>query len=598
MRFRGRTKLAAGLFVLLSIYAAASGYFYAGLFNDDARHILAAKSLLSGSYRDISSPAAGPISNLLPGYPLILTVPMSLGSVKAAQYLSVILTAGAVLIIFIITKSACGPWAAALTALNPITVKIAGTVMSEPAFLFWTMISFALIKNPSGFPAYAILLWTAFGSWIRPEGLILLIILLPALTRRLPARNRMFFTLLSFSAAGLPYLRNILTAGTPAAYFQEIPLGSTLYGQLMAISAVLRHNIVYYYTAAPNLLTSFYAPENYLRPLFILSAAVFWFITIAGMKQMWISTRDESARERAAYALAFITLHLFWVNQSERYIFPVLPLLYEAFILGLRRLPARKFTPHISIILLTMMLAKDAMTIRASVMENYRDHHPPSETVSWIKENTKADDIFMAPYRESAYFLSGRKTMGYFYSPNPDYWRSWFSESKISYIWLDSSRELIAMAPSRKSGFNRTLKLIRSELSDTPTFKPVYKNAIEKQEIYKITVPGDFIERYGELKKAAKEINEGRLKNALKLLETLDRKKPPLKRVKFYLATTAMLLNDRQKAIKNMETAARIEPEFALAWKNLGMLYLQTGKTEEAKECFAKAENLYKDGRR
>src|SRR5262245_52873928 len=68
---------AAGLMMAIMgaaalLYALSAWPHFVGHFSDDARDVLAAKSLLQGGYRDLQLPGAPPLNFPLPGFPAIL----------------------------------------------------------------------------------------------------------------------------------------------------------------------------------------------------------------------------------------------------------------------------------------------------------------------------------------------------------------------------------------------------------------------------------------------------------------------------------------------------------------------------------------------
>ena len=54
------------------VYVALSTRFYVGYFGDDARDILASRSLLHGAYADWQQPGHPPLNLPLPGFPFLL----------------------------------------------------------------------------------------------------------------------------------------------------------------------------------------------------------------------------------------------------------------------------------------------------------------------------------------------------------------------------------------------------------------------------------------------------------------------------------------------------------------------------------------------
>lgn len=590
MKLFSRWKLISAVSALLAVYGIAVNYSPLGAFGDDIRHLLTAESILSGSYRDTASPSNPLITNQLPGYPLLLAIPTALGSIKLAQWQSVFFTAGAALLIFLTIGGPAGALAAALTAFNPLIVMMSGTLMSEPAFLFWTMTSLYMAKR---FPhaVLPVLLWTAFGAWIRPQGLLLLIVFLPHIPRQVPLKKRLTYPLIAFGVAGLPFVVNLIAAGTPASYFQEIPIQTGLWNTITGLLSTLRYNAIYYFKS-PLILFAEPRIMEYRGIAGTVSAAALWFVIIKGFLKILEGGADESQRLRCSYAAAFLLAHLFWVNQDPRYLLPVLPFLYETAVEGLSSGYSRRAVFVFASFSLASGLFIDSRIVLHSLSSGYGSTTAPRETVAWVTENTKKSDLLMASDKYSAYFFSGRKAAGLFYSTDPDGWYRKLLDDNIRYVWLENPHQLIKRVPSAGNRLERTFKNISGRLQNPGRFRLVFCSPSELQWIYEVTPPAGFTAAHDELIKAREQISSGELAAALKRLKDLAWKKAPLIRLDFYLGTTAMLLNETGPALSGLRSAVQLEPQFATAWKNLGRIYEGTGKKKEAAECFSKAENL------
>ena len=69
-----KKRLFGVLALAAALYLAYLPRFYVGFFNDDARFILAAQSLLQGGYRRLAAPEHPPLNLIFPGYPFLLTL--------------------------------------------------------------------------------------------------------------------------------------------------------------------------------------------------------------------------------------------------------------------------------------------------------------------------------------------------------------------------------------------------------------------------------------------------------------------------------------------------------------------------------------------
>ena len=183
------------IIIVIAIVFALLKYSHipVGSFFDDAHYIVLAKSLYSGQgYRLISFPGA-PIENAFPpGWPLLLGLffqfaPFNLVVAKMPAFA---FWAGSIFLARQIFADQLPPKYATiflgLLALNPNLLGISGTVMSEPAYLFFSLVTIHLYKrwqaeNRSIFHLLALIFLAIFTTAIRSIGISLLLAILLAL---------------------------------------------------------------------------------------------------------------------------------------------------------------------------------------------------------------------------------------------------------------------------------------------------------------------------------------------------------------------------------------------------------------------------------
>ncbi|MFH1620176.1 MAG: tetratricopeptide repeat protein [bacterium] len=608
-------KPAAALLFLTILYLSTFNCFYVGQFNDDARHVLAAKALLTGSYSDLYSPSSQPITNLLPGYPLLLAGPLWAGSLPLAKILSVFFTAASVFLIYFTVRGPVGFFTAALFALHPQTVTISSTLMSEPAFLFWTMGTLYIFSKIPVIPPFFVLLWTAFGAWIRPQGLLLFLVILPDCLKSAPKGKKFFTALLPACILVLPYVRNFMLSGTPASYFDELPRAAGFFNSMLSLSGTIYHNLLYYYHNIPGSLFAVQFQSGSYPWWGSLAAAAAWIALIAGFRMMWLDrdcpsastlrgarsltapetgpmafkgcrvtfkppgaesaveptaarqSPDSPASTRASYFILLSCIQLFWVNQSVRYLMPVLPFILEAFIRTLVRADSRRTVAYMVAVMTAFFLFGDANAIKEALKRPLTAL--PAKTASWIKNNTKDQDLFMSAYRESTFLLAERKGIGYTYHPDTDRWYAGLLQKGISYVWIDRARPLMDHVPSVGEEFRSRFTEVEKRVSDASRFRPVFSDSAEAQAIYRIAPPKGFVRAYESLSAARRIIESGRFAEALDILEKLAAEKAPLRRLDFYAGTTAMLAGKKEKALLKLAGAVDAEPDYMPALRNL-----------------------------
>jgi 4-amino-4-deoxy-L-arabinose transferase-like glycosyltransferase len=148
-------------FAALALLAVAGGglLFYAtpqglGLNDDSIAYVAGARSLLEGrGYREIWIVSAGPVTHFPPGFPSVLaffSLVTGIDPLRAARLLNGLLFGFNTFLMgwlaLRMTKSrAVGLLTAALFLLTPSLLKIHSNAMSEPLYVFFTLITFLLL---------------------------------------------------------------------------------------------------------------------------------------------------------------------------------------------------------------------------------------------------------------------------------------------------------------------------------------------------------------------------------------------------------------------------------------------------------------------
>ncbi len=436
----------------------AIGTFYTGYFNDDARHVLAARSLLHGHYGDLSDPNQAPIINQLPGYPLILA--LAGANETTGKLLSCAFHAGTTALLFSFAAPAAAG-AALLLALHPFAITMSGTLMTEPAFLLATVVSLLLLTRGKLFAA---LMCAAFSGWIRPEGFLLLAAITTCRIKSLPAKDRLALSI-PFIFWALPFIRNMLVSSTPAGYISELA------GTSVAINIL--SNALYYFHAVPLVSVGIYYGGGAVSGWMTGLCAAFWLALGAGLTVLL--QKDES-RERALYLTLSLGAHLLWVNHTPRYILPLIPFIFEAVLSGLvlQKEHGRKLAFSFAAATLALMLFQDWGVLRAGLSKADSRKHPPS-AILWLKDNTPPNAIVMTKYREKTFYLSGRKTIGYYYNPDISSWIKTVDENNVDYLLIDDSAETVAVTPQREAGRRAAFETIAAFAANRNYFLQVYR---------------------------------------------------------------------------------------------------------------------------
>ncbi|MBI5298076.1 MAG: phospholipid carrier-dependent glycosyltransferase [Chloroflexi bacterium] len=180
-------------FAALALLAIAGGglLFYAtpqglGLNDDSIAYVAGARSLLEGrGYREIWIVSAGPVTHFPPGFPTTLaftSLVTGIDPLRAARLLNVLLFVFNTFLMgwlaLRMTKSrVVGLLTAALFLLTPSLLKIHSNAMSEPLYVFFTLVTFLLLDfyfYPHPLPLREAPQWgSRIREWGWGEGLLL-----------------------------------------------------------------------------------------------------------------------------------------------------------------------------------------------------------------------------------------------------------------------------------------------------------------------------------------------------------------------------------------------------------------------------------------
>ncbi|HAH08440.1 MAG TPA: hypothetical protein DCM05_18255 [Elusimicrobia bacterium] len=403
---RARLRLEAVLLGLCAALCLASlGAYYVGFFNDDAFYLVGARSLLGGSFTELSHPAQPPLSAYLPGYPLLLAPLVGLfpNSVLPCQLLSIALTLGAVLLAFRLLGEAA---AVGLFALSPLALSLSGTVLSDPAYLFLTMLLLAAVRaawKEEGLRRWVpSCLLASFAFYLRPVGAAFPIALAAALFLEKRRREALFCAALC-AALILPWLlRNALLGGSGLPYAGELVSGlnvSTLWVN-----------------------SAFYARELFARALFrwpnaapggALEAAT---AAACLMLSAWGAWRERPSRFLTLYLGLYAAVHLLWPKVSGRYLLPVLPFAAATLVFGAEdlaeRFGVRRGRTSLAMLALgAVLFAPTWWKIASAARLKGTPLTTPPKVYEWIRRETPPGAVFAAESDGRLFLLTGRRAL-------------------------------------------------------------------------------------------------------------------------------------------------------------------------------------------
>ena len=402
---------------------------------DDAEYVLLSRELAQGEYRDTYDVNAPAHAKFPPGYPAFLAGLSKLFGEREPVFMfaSAVLSAGALLFFLIWGRRTFSPltWyaSAAAVSLNQVMIQLAGTILSEPLFLF--LVYLALwIENTSvsGRATWWATIVTSLATVVRSAGLAVSVALIG--TRMLQRRW--------IAAAALAALTAV-TGGLWTWYSAHAPqqeerllyvadFQRTLSGDdpSRSIADLLRNKA--------EALTIDELPTALVIPVFprsVIDNAIGALIIVVmlpiGMVLLWMRSKPA-----AAVLLVYGALYIAWPYNSVRLLAPAFPLVVLALFLAAEylgtKLPLRWGVPiavgSLAVYLATGMMLKfvrERHTFAACEKGNTPYSQPgcfPTEgdwpfmqAADYARRNISAESVVFTGKESSFYYHTGLRTV-------------------------------------------------------------------------------------------------------------------------------------------------------------------------------------------
>lgn len=409
--------LASAIIALLRFDSLQIGTSY-----DDAKYIILAESLASGQgYELINFPRPQIERNFPPGWSLVLA-PFTLVFPKnydALKVVSLVLWLASIYLVYkLFSKRLTSPYLeilTALVALNPLLVGTSVTLMSESAYLFFSLLAL-LAFDQTGKKKLDWLILAAvlafYTQQVRTIGISLtaslLIILL--LSKRFKEMGlAAFLFIVGFAIQSGLNLRN---GGTVISSGYE---AQVLSGSIMEKIAQVWSNLLGYFDQVL---------AGSLIPIFgtRLDATFGWLFTVLNIVILLLLTLGLfAAKPKLDWMHVYVVIYMagilaFWNPQvgsvKARFLIPVLPFFYFYFLIGLKWLTKEnaRMVMGIAAMISLVLLARNILDWRSPVREQMTDL---SIGTSWVAENAPADAIVMVNEPVPAYVHVKRKTINF-----------------------------------------------------------------------------------------------------------------------------------------------------------------------------------------
>jgi hypothetical protein len=379
-----RAAAALAMLTVAALYVVSARRLPVGVLNDDAANILLARSLSHGRY---AFPGGlGAPEQFLPLFPALLALPVRLAQ-PHWELLRFVPLAFAALALFLawrlarrfMSDEAAGA-AVLLAALNPVLLGLGGLVLPYTAFL---ALSLALIDGAGAEPTprtfVLLTMGAALAPLLRPHGAVLIAALALALWHRDGWRRAGAFSLLSLlpSAAWALYNRR---GGVSHDY---IGIWRDHLASLAGGTSLLERGsqiLLKMFGEGFLIVPEFSEPGQYALALGTLALA------LAGAVRLLKKRDDPRAFVLSAYTAGVILLHLTWKWIGNRYVIPIVPLLWILIVAAAAPLLHKR--RNLGWVLLGVFVALPLRLERIYALNGLDgEARFEPETMAWIREN-------------------------------------------------------------------------------------------------------------------------------------------------------------------------------------------------------------------
>lgn len=462
---------------------------------DDAKYIILAESLASEQgYQLINFPRPQIERNFPPGWPLLLA-PYTLVFQKNYDMLkvvSLVLWLASILLVYkLFSKRLASPHLeilTALVALNPLLIGTSVTVMSESAYLFFSLLALVVFNKTNekqiGWIILAAVL-AFYSQQVRAIGISLTISLLVILLldRRFKETGAVAILLVvGFSLQSWLNFRNggtVISSGYEAQVLSGSVMGKV--GQVWAnasgyVDRVLAGSLIPIFgTWLDSLLGVFFLILNIVIILFLLVG-----MAVLKPKLEWM---------HIYFVLYTAGILAFWNPQvgsvKARFLIPVLPFLYFYFLNGANRVAEKIFSKQswlatrsifvVAIFITLVLAARNLQDWRSPIREQMTDL---SIGTSWVAGNAPADAIVMVNEPVPAYVHVKRKTINF--PKNDQDMEKYLDNQGIDYIIIAPP-----LGSPRSTALGKDVKEIQAAMESLPEiFQLVFEDIEKNVRVY------------------------------------------------------------------------------------------------------------------
>jgi hypothetical protein len=434
-----RIVLAALIFISAIIGLFRFDSFQVGTFSDDAHYIVLAESIASGQgYRLINYPDAPAEWAFPPGWPILLSPLVSLfpGNYEILKLLSFTLWLASILLLYMLfAKRIETPYLEiliALIALNPDMLGISGMVMSEAAYLFFSVLTLYLFEvwNSHQEKVNCWLFLVAFAATalytqlVRTAGLSILLALVVYLLIARRFRQAGIVTVIFFLGMLPQFWLNSQSGGSLiSSGYQSQVFNNSIGTKLVQVWTNLQ---AYFNEMIANSLIPIFGPNitSALDRLGIGIVSSFFNLLILLLIVVGVVLSLKRFRVSELYVfLYFFGILTFWNpavgSAQERFLIPIIPFLYFYFLWAI--IWSVRIATKANKRTVLVMVGSTSLIILILLARNVQDWLNPirdritdlSIGTAWISENTPSRSVIMARDPVPDYLYARRSTVAY-----------------------------------------------------------------------------------------------------------------------------------------------------------------------------------------
>lgn len=414
-------------------YMRVAGF---GWGEDDAGYLQLARELRHFSYRDVQDVLAPAHARFPPGFPLLLALvgPLVGDNVDALIAVVSLCSAASIFLLYAAARPRVGDEIAVLCALlyaiNPITLQYAGILMAEAPFRLLVTIALWALTREDESPWFSVLAGgaTCAAALTRSAGVVFIVALMAYWVLQRRYRPALLLGVAAACTVGA-WLYYTFTAPDPETrrlYVADLGARAQRPDQPGMIEQIVRRLVprtrLYMQRYLPSTLAFPTIPRTPVdNALWSLAVVVFGSTGLVALWRRW--------RAATLYVLAYIALLAVWRWALQRFLDPIIPLLFLVLLTGAAAVAGRVRPGARRAVLgaLAALLVVGAMQEVVPYFRRYaacdrsdpagsptcwpRDEREYLRAAQWVRDSTPTDAIFFVSKERSFLMHTGRRSI-------------------------------------------------------------------------------------------------------------------------------------------------------------------------------------------